>query len=131
MKTFSLRIYDYYTCPEIWTIRHSRCHICVAAYPQTQPNFEHYLNALKLLGRSLMLQHAYQTWGYKPHYRFLSNYSCPLQANTTQPLTVTPYTHIPRVDRRNTWISLCLSCTVTTKKNDSRSENKFTWRVIS
>jgi hypothetical protein len=45
----------------MWTIPHSRCHISVAVYPQTQPNLEHYLSALRLLGRSLKLQHAYQT----------------------------------------------------------------------
>jgi len=106
---------------------------CVPLYPQMQPNLEHHLNALKLLGRSLCfstpirlglqaaLQMSQQLWLHA---------TC-RHTTQTRPYLESHHTHTytrgGQKRRRNTGIILCLSCRVTSRKYDNRSENKFTW----
>jgi len=104
---------------------------CVPLYPQTQPNLEHHLNALKLLGRSLCfstpirlgLQAALQmSWQLRLHT------TCRHTTQTRPHSHSHTYTRGGQKRRRNMGITLRLSCRVTTRKYGSRSENVFTWR---
>jgi hypothetical protein len=61
-------------------------------------NLERYLNTLKLLGRSLMLQHAYQT-GATSHTTDVLATTCKHTTQTLTTLTLTPHTCVPGVGR--------------------------------